>query len=67
MESIAFCCPLFLGVFADPLPSNKRPIVARVGSREMCSPSRCLAVGLCVTIYLSGVPVFRPIRLKSSS
>jgi hypothetical protein len=24
---------IVLGVFTDPLPSNKRPIVARVGSR----------------------------------
>jgi hypothetical protein len=41
-------------VFTDPLPSNGRPIIARVSaSAGVCLPSRCLAVGIHVTI-LSG-------------
>jgi hypothetical protein len=38
-------------VFFGPLPSNICPIVESVTS-GMCSPSRCLAMGICVTIQI---------------
>jgi hypothetical protein len=39
------------GVFAAPLPSNSRPIVARVRFTGICLPSRYLAMGICVTLW----------------
>jgi hypothetical protein len=38
---------LLRGVFTDPLPSNRCPIIARA---RMCLPSRCLVMDLYVTI-----------------
>jgi hypothetical protein len=41
------------GVFTDPLPSSGCPVVAHVGFLGMFLPSRCLAMGLYVTVLRS--------------
>jgi hypothetical protein len=48
---------LFLGMFTGPLSSNGRPSVSRVRLAGMCLPSRCLAMGIYVTIFSVAVRV----------
>jgi hypothetical protein len=42
-------------VFTDPLPSNRRPIVGLVDARGNVLPSRCIEVGLYVTILMTDI------------
>jgi hypothetical protein len=39
-------------VFTDPLPSNESPIVACACIAGMCLPTRCLAIGIHVALYM---------------
>jgi hypothetical protein len=43
---------IVLGIFTYPLPSNKRPIVTRVGFRGNVFTEPLPSNGLCVAIYL---------------
>jgi hypothetical protein len=52
-ENAVFCCQKW--VFIGPLPSNGYPIVESVTS-GMCLPSRCLAMGIYVTIFIAMLP-----------
>jgi hypothetical protein len=45
------CLYCWRGVFTAPLPSNRHPIVASVGSRDIV-PNCCLVMGLYVTIFM---------------
>jgi hypothetical protein len=52
----SLCCQG--GVFTGPLPSNGHAIV-HVPFAGMFLPSRCLAVGIHVTVYMSTVSIFK--------
>jgi hypothetical protein len=48
-ENTVFCCQEC--VFISPLPSNRCPIVESLTS-GMCLPSRCLAMGISITVLI---------------
>jgi hypothetical protein len=56
MENIVFCCQEC--VFICPLPSNGCPSIVESVCFGMCLLSRCLAMGLCVTIHFMHIHTY---------
>jgi hypothetical protein len=52
-------------VFSDPLPNNRCHIIACTCVVEMCLPTRCLAMGTYVTIYMADLCTSHDERLQS--